>query len=495
VRRTGLQAEILLSLALVVATATLLLGALLVRTQMAQLEMLREPVARTLVADARSPLFAVDPGSGGVRWWSVVGGGAVRARRGGDRPIDAGSLALAEEAARRGAPLLRSGTPWEPIRFATPTGRGDEVAVAWLAPAVSPWLVFGLTAADAVVFIAVGFTLLRRRVVLPLRRLGAAAQEVAAGDFEARVPVDGALEMGEVARAFNDMTEALANRTRALEKAVADTREANEQLRRARAGLDRAERLAAAGRLAAGVAHEVGNPMGALLAFLELVRRDPGLCEASRAHLDKASRESERVRRILRELLDFSRPPRAARVPLRLADVAREVAALVSAQRRWGAISIELDEQPAGLTVLGDESVLAQVLLNLLVNAADALQGTPDPRIHVSLRPAPLRTREGEPPGAADARRWPDAVACEVADNGPGIPEEDRERIFDPFFTTKPPGEGTGLGLSNALRFAEELGGTLECAPAAAGEGARFVRRLPAAPADGAGHAVRGVAG
>jgi signal transduction histidine kinase len=290
--------------------------------------------------------------------------------------------------------------------------------------------------------------------------------------------------MREVAGAFNEMTEALERRTRALEKAVADAREANAQLRHARAGLDRAERLAAVGRLAAGVAHEVGNPMGALLAFLELLGRDPGLSPRSREHLDKARRESERVRRILRELLDFSRPPRPARAPIRLADVAREVSGLVRAQRRYAEIAIEVVEEQSDLVALADASVVAQILLNLVLNAGDALQGSPEPRIRVTVRPAALRVREGEPAASAERRRRPDAVECEVADNGPGVPDEDRERIFDPFYTTKPPGEGTGLGLSNALRFAEELGGALEHAVPADGRGACFRLRLPAVDAD-----------
>ena len=97
------------------------------------------------------------------------------------------------------------------------------------------------------------------------------------------------------------------------------------------------------------------------------------------------------------------------------------------------------------------------------------------------MRPAPGRVRADDPDRAAALqRRRRDAVECVVEDNGPGIAEEDRERVFDPFFTTKPPGEGTGLGLANAARFAEEFGGTLELLPARPGGGAVFVLRLPA---------------
>jgi signal transduction histidine kinase len=132
---------------------------------------------------------------------------------------------------------------------------------------------------------------------------------------------------------------------------------------------------------------------------------------------------------------------------------------------------------------------VAQIVLNLLLNAADALRGGAlPPRITVSVGRAAARWRVGEGPEAASGRRQADAVECRVTDNGPGIAEEDRERIFDPFFTTKPPGEGTGLGLSNAARFAEELGGSLTLA-AHEGTGAVFVLRLPAAGGDPGGAA------
>jgi signal transduction histidine kinase len=112
----------------------------------------------------------------------------------------------------------------------------------------------------------------------------------------------------------------------------------------------------------------------------------------------------------------------------------------------------------------------------------------PEPRVSLRVRGAALARRRDDAAGAPAARaRW-DAVECAVVDSGPGVSEEDRERIFDPFFTTKPPGEGTGLGLANALRQAEENGGELELAPATGAGGACFVLRLPAAqPADAGG--------
>jgi signal transduction histidine kinase len=258
---------------------------------------------------------------------------------------------------------------------------------------------------------------------------------------------------------------------------VTELRDANAALRQARAGLDRAERLASVGTLAAGVAHEVGNPMGALLAFLDLAQRDPGLSDESRQHLGRATQQVERVRRILRQLLEFSRPGQGVPLaPVDLAGLVEEPVALVRAQSRYAGLRFELHCDEGVPPVLGERGALVQILLNLLLNAADAARAAGGSRVLLSVRAAVLARRRGERGEEAAGRRVADAVECLVADDGFGIAEADRERIFDPFFTTKEPGEGTGLGLSNSLRLAEEMGGTLELAPAP--EGLRTAFRL-----------------
>jgi signal transduction histidine kinase len=482
---TGLQAEVVLSLALVMLAATTLLAAALLHGNETRW---RDLLGRSLLAEARTqpaPELAL---VAGTLWWELRRDGSPVAAWGGGEAFDAESRALAEEARRRGEPLLRPGAVWEPIRFAAPLGE-NAVAVARLPASASlrlrGWplaLAATLLVLDVAVFTAFGATVLRRRVVLPLRRLSAAARGLADGAFDTRVPEEGPREAAEVAAAFNEMSDALARRTRALEKAVADLREANTELRRTRAGLDRAERLATAGRLAAGVAHEVGNPMGALLAFVDLAARDPGLAPASREHLARAAQQGDRVRRILRQLLDFARPERSAPLrPLDLAEAARETVALVRAQRRYGALRFEVEAEGEPPAALGEPSAVAQILLNLALNAADAAVAAGGTQVRFTVRQAPLALRAGESREEALARRAPDAVECLVADDGCGIPEEDRERVFDPFFTTKDPGEGTGLGLSNSLRLAEEMGGVLERGRPPEGLRTAFALRLPAA--------------
>jgi signal transduction histidine kinase len=494
-RRHGLQSEVLLSLATVMLTATLVLAALLVKTHEASVRRLHPLAARALLEDARGPLPVAQSLVPELHWWTVVPGGRDHPRGTHSEPIDAGSKQLALEASRRGVPLLAAGFPWQSVRFAAP--EGDQVLAARLPPAVPGAVVLAVLIAEGLISTAFGITLLRRRLVRPLQRLAGAARGLADGDLSVRAAAEGPRETWEVASVFNEMSEALETRTRALEKAVADLRQSNEQLRDARVELDRAERLAAVGSLAAGVAHEVGNPMGAMLGFVELAKRDAGLSEDGRSHLDRVLQEGQRVRAILRQLLDFSRPPRTERVAVDLVRLARETTELVRAQRRYAGVRIDVVSEGEPPDALADPAAVAQIVLNLLLNAVEALLTSPplEPRVRVAVRIVPGRSRVGDVQGEAVRCGRIAAVECRVSDNGPGIPEADRERIFDPFYTTRDPGEGTGLGLSNALRFAEELGGRLTL-EAGSGPGASFALQLPVAQDAGEEPvSVRGVRG
>jgi signal transduction histidine kinase len=494
-RRSGLQAEIVASLALVMLLATALLAAVLAASHEARL---RDLLGRALLAEAQAREPGLALAVPDTDWWRIGAGGAATPLRVLGGPIDGETRALAERARMERRPLLRPGAVWESIRFATPLDAQGTVAAARLPRAASfsrrlapLGVAVGVLCADVAIFTAFGVYLLRRRVVQPLDALARATTSLARGDPAVRVPVQGPRETAELARAFNEMSDALARRTGALVDAVRELRAANTDLRRARAGLDRAERLAAVGRLAAGVSHEVGNPIAALLAFLDLVGRDPGLGPASREHLARAAQQGERVRRILGQLLDFSKPARGVPAWVDLAEAGRETLDLVRAQRRYAGVSFRVVAEPGAPRAWADPGAVGQILLNLVLNAADAVGEGGSPRVELRVRGTALVPRAGEGVGAAHARRTPDAVECLVCDAGPGIAEEDRERIFDPFFTTKPPGRGTGLGLANSLRLAEEQGGALELGAAPEGLRTAFVLRLPCtAPEPATGHGV-----
>ncbi len=487
--RLGLGSELLLHLGIVMALALLVLSAALVRHQELAL---REVLGRALLAEARSPARLVSQLDPDMNWWSLAPDGAGSAWGRNKGELDDDARELAERARRERAPLLRMGAPWEPIRFAAPRDGTPLVTVAVLSRDVSMRLrarplavIAGLAVANLLVFGAFAHAVLRVRVVRPIERVSEAARALADGGPGLAVPVEGPAEAAELAQSFNEMSEALARRSKALEEAIVELRGANESLRRTRAGLARAERLASVGRLAAGVAHEIGNPMGAILAMSEIAARDPGISSASRTQLERVQREGERVRSILRQLLDLARPVRANAQPMSLASALGEAKALISAQRGYARVEF-VEEIASDLPeVVADPGMVVQILLNLLLNAAEALQAEPSPRILLRLRVAPAARRAGER-GAGAAPAGGDTVECLVADNGCGIAEEDRERIFDPFFTTRPVGEGTGLGLPNALRMAEEADGSLELAPAPEGFRTAFALRLPCVSAPSA---------
>ncbi len=478
-RGRGVQAEVLVSLALAMTTAVALLAAFFLQAHANHLERLAPALGRALAAEADRAPLGITETVGSATWFRVVPGVEPLPHAITGEVLDRAGRDLADDARTTGKPLLQRGWPWQPIRFATPVAGATPgvVAVAVLPPSMDGWVLVGLLAVDGLVFAWLGGYLLRRRVVSPLRELARVAREIEDDGPGPRVAVEGVRETVEVGEALSDMSEGLARRSAELEKAVAELRQANSTLRRAQDGLDRSERLASVGRLAAGVAHEVGNPMGAVLAFLDLVGRDEGLSEKSRGYLERALEQCQRVRRILGQLLDFSRPPRPTPAEFDLREAAEQAVALVAAQRRYDGISFEVDcepgadpsDAPATVRVIADESVVAQILLNLVLNAADAVARLEEPQVRLTVA---SRTEAG-------------GVVCAVEDNGPGVELEDRRRVFDPFFTTKAPGEGTGLGLATALRLAEEMGGSLECQRPRQLPGACFVLSLPAAGAAG----------
>jgi len=482
----GLMAEVLASLGIVMLCATLVLSYVLVAHQERESTAL---LARALAAEARHAARDALPAFPGTEWWEIAPEGPER--RGPREGPAAPGLALAEEARARGVALLRAEREDAALWFALPLDGAGRVAVARVpeegvpaSPGASARIAIVVALTSALVFTAFGAGLIRRRVVEPVARVAAAARAIADGARGARVPSEGARETVELAAAFNEMTTALEGRSEELEKAVHELRAVNRSLRSAEAGLARAERLAAVGRLAAGIAHEVGNPMGALLSFLELVGRDAGLSASSRTSLGRAREQVERVRVILRQLLDFSRPAAPQLAPTDVAAVAEETIALVRPQRRYQGLLFAVEREGEAPLARADAAALAQVLLNLLLNAADAVLGARGEaatgRVRVRIRAAARSTRSGDAPGAARGRRRPDAVECLVEDDGPGVPPEDRERVFDPFYTTKAPGEGTGLGLANAVRLVEEQGGTLGLGDSPELGGACFTLRLPA---------------
>ena len=323
-----------------------------------------------------------------------------------------------------------------------------------------------LVLVGAVAVVGVGGLFLVRGVARPLDRLVEAA---------ARLGTEGGLpplgppgeEAGpgltRVAVAFERTAAALSVERARLAAKVGELEASNRWLAEAREELLRSERLASVGRLAAGIAHEVGNPLGAIGGYAELARTKLADGSADPAAVDDFLRriglEAQRIDAIVRDLLDFARPAALALGPVSVAAALDAAARLARVQGRFREVVLEVD-LPASLpAVLADERRLAQIFLNLLLNAGDAMAGAGRVRVAAGLR-------EG-------------LVFVEVEDSGPGLTPEARLRLFDPFFTTKEPGQGTGLGLSVCHGLMASFGGDIEAGQAPGG-GARFTLRLRA---------------
>jgi two-component system nitrogen regulation sensor histidine kinase GlnL len=203
--------------------------------------------------------------------------------------------------------------------------------------------------------------------------------------------------------------------------------------------------------LAAGLAHEIKNPLAGLQGSAELLAREAE--GSAREYAQVIAREAKRVDGLVRELLDLARPAALQTAPLDVHDVTRDVAVLARGIPGADRVTFVERYDPSLPLVMGDAEKLKQVVLNLVRNALDALQGRPDPVVQLETAVAPLRLRQ------ASGRTRP-LVRLSVQDNGPGIPDAMLGRLFTPFATSKP--AGTGLGLAISRRIVEAHGGRIE---------------------------------
>ncbi len=366
------------------------------------------------------------------------------------------------------------------------------------------WVWGGVVAAFAVAFVAglAATWLIGTFLVRPLRAIAAVARRIAGGELAAAgdLPHGRSDEAGTVARALSQMLQRLYDNQATIEalnaeleqrvaKRTGELASRVEELKQAQEQLIVADRRVSIGRLAAGVAHEINNPLAFISSNLQFISEQlPALLASTRsrvgegegpelgAELCEAVAESlqgaGRVNDIVKSLKAFARTDDDRRQPVSVR-AALEAAIEMSRHELTHRAALDLDLSPTPL-VDGNEVRLSQVFLNLLINAAQAIpDGAVGARIRVTL--------------GTDGRGW--AVA-EVHDSGCGIPQENLSRIFDPFFTTKPVGVGTGLGLSVSQGIVIALGGTLS-AESAEGKGTTFRVALPPAKSAGAPRSAR----
>jgi signal transduction histidine kinase len=347
-----------------------------------------------------------------------------------------------------------------------------------------------LAGIDIAVLVIFGGVFLDRTVLSPVRKLASAAEKVAAGDYSLRVEGVEGNEVGQLAASFNRMVEGIL--------------EAQERLRRSGEETFRSEKLATVGRLAAGVAHEVGNPLMAIRGYAEhLLKHPPGAAE-SKECLEKVVEETKKIENIVRGLLSVASPGGGREGATDVNAVVRETVEMLSYRNLFRDVEVrlELGETPRAAIL---EDRFRQVLLNLVINAVDAMKGRGRVTVRTWVvegwsagRRSPLRRRDTDP-AEMDGTKLRAAgdgtgggVALAVTDTGGGIPAGDLPLLFDPFFTTKEPGKGTGLGLSVSRTIVEGAGGEIR-AESEEGVGATFLVVLSSARgAAGSGGGKRG---
>ncbi len=363
-------------------------------------------------------------------------------------------------------------------------------------------LIVLLVLLDGGIMLLFGSFLLSRVVVNPLKTMVRATEGIARGDYDQRVAINEGNEIGMLADSFNEMTHRLRESQRNVQDYVRSLEVANERLQQTQMELIRSEKLASIGRFAAGVAHEVGNPLGAILGYMSIVQEGMGEGSEALDYMKRIEVEVQRINRIIRELLDFSRPSAVEIKAVDLNRVIEDCLSLLSYQKSFKNIKPVFELKEDLPVVQADESQIRQVFMNLMINAADSMpeggQLTLKTEDYI-LQEASYGDNEGQrrrrdDPDDSDythLRRWQTGwhpltplrqgnrvICASIADTGCGIDPEDFGRIFDPFFTTKDPDKGTGLGLSISLRIIESFGGKLEV-ESQIGKGSTFRILLP----------------
>jgi len=316
--------------------------------------------------------------------------------------------------------------------------------------------------------------LVQRIVYRPLADLQEGETRLAAGNLDEPIPVRSSDELGQLAESFNTMMSALRASRGELEEwghtLEQKVEEATRELHVAQAEAARGEKLASVGLLAAGIAHELNNPLTGVLTFSTLVRKQFPEGSPEAEDLDLVIQETKRCAGIIRRLLDFAREKTPEKKFVDLNRLVANTVALVQQPAQLAGIEV-VTELDGTLPVLWiDENLVEQVIMNMLVNAQHAIEG--EGRITVATR-----LREAyRPNGSSGAAR--DMVEIAIADTGCGIPAEHLPKIFDPFFTTKGVGKGTGLGLSVSHGSIAAHGGAIEV-ESRVGEGTEFRIYLP----------------
>ncbi len=308
------------------------------------------------------------------------------------------------------------------------------------------WLFLSVTLSGMAVAILISY-FLARGIARPIKKLVSVTKQIAEGSLNQRVESTSKDEIGELARAFNFMVDSIRERDEKLKE-------------QAELQIMKSERLAMIGRLAAGVAHEINNPLGGILLYSHLILEDFPPDDPRREDLEKIVKQTDRCKKIVRGLLDFARPSEPNVEMGQLEDVVESVLLLVDKQALFQNITVEKKFSPDLPVIAFDKSQIQQVLMNIILNAAESMED------------------EGKLLTEAQLSKDGRYVEIRIGDTGYGIPKENIDKLFETFFTTKKPGEGPGLGLSISYGIVKKHGGKIQV-ESEVGKGTVFLIKLP----------------
>jgi len=332
---------------------------------------------------------------------------------------------------------------------------------------------------DSAIIIGFGFFFLSGSIINPIRRLTEAASRIAGGSFGERVDIHSDNEIGLLASSFNKMAGKMEEEINTLERVNSELVDAQEEILRS-------STLAAVGRLAAGIAHEIGNPLGAVGGYLKILERGSLEDADGKDIIRRAGREVTRIDSILKEFLEFSRSEKKPLTPVDVNALLLESINGLEGHPDFKDIELKTDLAQGLPVVRINDGKLRQVFINLLVNAAQSMSSAGKAGVvvveselqKVPVTGANLRRRKGDKPLSPGQQIYRNFVAVRIKDSGSGISEEDARKIFDPFYTTKEVGKGTGLGLFVSESILKTYGGQIDFESKVA-EGSTFTVRLP----------------
>ncbi|MBW1716498.1 MAG: HAMP domain-containing protein [Deltaproteobacteria bacterium] len=305
-----------------------------------------------------------------------------------------------------------------------------------------------------------GFYLLYRSIIRPINRLVRRAEEFKEGETFLLSSETRHNEFGKLSRAVNMTLRGLEDSKAELRESIESLENTNRELRQAQEELVRSEKLASVGRLASGVAHEIGNPIGIVLGYLDLLKGSDLKKSEQADFIARIEKEIDRVNRTIGNLLDFSRPSKGEVKAVSVQQIIDDTLDILKPQPMMTDIRVVVDREAAQDTVLADPDKLKQVFLNIAMNALDAMAANQTKHASDSKQFSIITRLVSESGSGTSGSTTRVHVDC--IDNGPGISAKDLSRIFDPFYTTKEPGKGTGLGLSVSLRIVEDMGGDIK---------------------------------